>query len=322
MMAVAAAFGAGKDLTGSWGITFPADFDDIGEKVVQMEVTKDAAGKYSANMLWRWGSPETVKEIKIDGNKFTLKHPYGADVAGEWDGDDIYIHYTFMLNGKLKDSRKILPAGSKGLKGHRNAPLPDETVDTRAAKLGEPVDLLKDGIDGFVTLPGKGRDCWSFKDGVLANDVGRDEKGNWKGGGLNIRTKRGDFADFNLEYDVRVTTNANSGVYLRGRYEIQTADTTKVKKPDRHSMGAYYGRVAPCSYAEKKPDEWQHVNVTLYRRHLTVWLNGVEIIRNAPITGITGGALDAEEDQPGPIYIQGDHSNAQYRNMVLKPVVD
>ena len=309
------------DLVGSWGVTIPADFDDIGEKVVHLIVTKDAAGKYEGLMLWRWGSPEKVKDFKVSDGKFSLKHPYGAAVEGEWEGDDLYLHYTFMLNGKLKDSREILK-GSRGLKGHRNSPIPAERIDTRAAKLGEPIDLLKDGMDGWETIPGKGRNCWSFKDGTLSNDVGLDEKGQWKGGGLNLRTKRADFTDFNLEYDVRVATNSNSGVYLRGRYEIQTVDSFKARKPDLHSMGAYYGRVAPCAKAEKKPGEWQHVNVTLYKGHLTVWLNGVNIIRNAPVTGITGGALDAEEEKPGPIYVQGDHSDADYRNMVLRPVIE
>ena len=326
LMMVAAALTAGmavgaKDFEGSWGVTIPADFDDIGEKVVHLIVTKDAAGKYEGLMLWRWGSPEKVKDFKVADGRFSLKHPYGATVEGEWEGDDLYLHYTFMLNGKLKDSREILK-GSRGLKGHRNPPVPAERIDTRAAKLGEPIDLLKDGMDGWETIPGNGRSCWSFKDGTLSNDVGLDEKGQWKGGGLNLRTKRADFTDFNLEYDVRVATNSNSGVYLRGRYEIQTVDSFKARKPDLHSMGAYYGRVTPCAKAEKKPGEWQHVNVTLYKGHLTIWLNGVNIIRNAPITGITGGALDAEEEKPGPIYVQGDHSNADYRNMVLRPVRD
>ena len=309
------------DLVGSWGVTIPADFDDIGEKVVHLIVTKDAADKYEGLMLWRWGSPEKVKDFKVSDGKFSLKHPYGATVEGEWEGDDIYLHYTFMLDGKLKDSREILK-GSRGLRGHRNPPVPAVRIDTSAAKLGEPIDLLKDGMDGWETIPGKGRNCWSFKDGTLSNDVGLDEKGNWKGGGLNLRTKRADFTDFNLEYDVRVATNSNSGVYLRGRYEIQTVDSFKARKPDLHSMGAYYGRVAPSVAAEKPADEWQHVDVTLYRYHLTVVLNGVTIIDNAPITGLTGGALDADESAPGPIYVQGDHSDADYRNMVLRPVIE
>jgi len=83
-------------------------------------------------------------------------------------------------------------------------------------------------------------------------------------------------------------------------------------------MAAYYGRVTPSVAAERKAGEWQHVSVTLYKRHLTVLLNGKRIIDNAPVTGITGGAIDANEFVPGPIYLQGDHSDADFRNMILK----
>ena len=87
-------------------------------------------------------------------------------------------------------------------------------------------------------------------------------------------------------------------------------------------MAAYYGRVTPSVAAEKPAGEWQHVNVTLYRRHLTVILNGTKIIDNAEVTGVTGGALDANEFVAGPLYIQGDHADADYKNMILRPVVD
>ena len=88
-----------------------------------------------------------------------------------------------------------------------------------------------------------------------------------------------------------------------------------------HSMGTYYGRVAPSVAAEKPAGEWQHVNVTLYKRHITVILNGVRIIDNAPVVGITGGAVDANEFVPGFIYLQGDHSDADYKNMILRPAI-
>ena len=86
-------------------------------------------------------------------------------------------------------------------------------------------------------------------------------------------------------------------------------------------MAAYYGRVAPSVSAEKAPGEWQHVNVTLYKRHITVILNDVKIIDNAPVVGITGGAIDANEFVKGPLYLQGDHSDADYKNMILRPAV-
>ena len=110
----------------------------------------------------------------------------------------------------------------------------------------------------------------------------------------------------------------NSGVYLRGIYEIQVLDSYG-KPVDMHHMAAYYGRVVPKVAAEKPAGEWQHVSVTLYKRHLTVVLNGVTIIEDAPVVGITGGAIDADEFVPGPIYLQGDHSDADFKNMILRP---
>ena len=120
---------------------------------------------------------------------------------------------------------------------------------------------------------------------------------------------------------MRVPAGSNSGVYLRGRYEIQVLDSYG-KPVDCHNMAAYYGRVTPSVAAEKKPGEWQHVSVTLYKRHMTVVLNGTTIIDNAPVVGVTGGAIDANEFKPGPIYLQGDHSDADFKNMVLRPAVN
>ena len=90
---------------------------------------------------------------------------------------------------------------------------------------------------------------------------------------------------------------------------------------DCHNMGAYYGRVTPAKAVEKPAGEWQHVDVTLCNRHLTVILNGTVILDDVPIVGITGGALDADEFVPGPIYLQGDHSDADFKNMILRPVL-
>ena len=50
-------------------------------------------------------------------------------------------------------------------------------------------------------------------------------------------------------------------------------------------------------------------------------LNGTTIIEDAEITGVTGGAIDADIDAPGPIYLQGDHADADYRNMILRPAL-
>ena len=118
-----------------------------------------------------------------------------------------------------------------------------------------------------------------------------------------------------------VPAKCNSGVYLRGRYEIQVLDSFDRGKTDCHFMGALYDLITPTASAEKPAGEWQHVDLTLYKRHLTVTLNGVKIIDNQPIPGVTPGAIDGNEFVPGPILLQGDHSNASFKNMILTPIV-
>jgi hypothetical protein len=129
-----------------------------------------------------------------------------------------------------------------------------------------------------------------------------------------------DFGDFNLTAEVNVPPNGNSGIYLRGIYEVQVIDSFG-KPLDCHNMGAVYGRITPMVAAEKPAGEWQTLDITLVDRHATVKLNGQTIIDNQPIAGCTGGALWSDQMRPGPIYLQGDHTGVQYRNMVLRPVV-
>ena len=112
----------------------------------------------------------------------------------------------------------------------------------------------------------------------------------------------------------------NSGIYLRGRYEIQVTDSYQ-QPLDPHNMGAVYSRITPSVSAEKAPGEWQTIDITLVDRHVTVILNGTTIIDNQPLLGCTGGAIDAVDTGKGPIYVQGDHTGIKYRNIVLTPVV-
>jgi hypothetical protein len=101
---------------------------------------------------------------------------------------------------------------------------------------------------------------------------------------------------------------------------VQVADTYG-KNPDPHNMGGVYSRIAPTEAVEKPAGEWQTMDITLVDRHVTVVLNGKKIIDNKPVLGCTGGALWSDPLRPGPIYLQGDHSGVNYRNMVLRPVV-
>lgn len=193
--------------------------------------------------------------------------------------------------------------------------------DISKAKRGEKIDLLKDGMAGWEATDPKARMGWSVKDGVLSNETGIDPTKTSRGGAgtTHLKTKCADFYDFELSYDVLVQKKCNSGVYLRGRYELQVNDSYG-RKVDCHNMAALYDLITPTVAAEKPAGEWQHVDVTLYKRHLTVVLNGTKIIDNQPIPGVTPGAIDGNEFVPGPILLQGDHSNASFKNMFLTPL--
>ena len=285
---------------GNWGLKLGYDGMNAGHMIV----SRDASGNPQALVLWRWASPTQRKNVVIDGNRLSFELGGGVVVEGEVKGN--------LFTGVAKKGDKV----ETTVEGWRNPVI--KPASTKDAVLGEPIDLLADGMDGWELMSKTAKNGWSFKDGVLSNSLGLKPDGSWAGGGANLMSKRADFYDFNLEYDVRVPKNSNSGVYLRGRYECQVLDSYG-KPVDCHNMAAYYGRVTPKVAAEKKPGEWQHVSVTLYKRHLTVVLNGTTIIEDAPVVGITGGAIDANEFVPGPIYLQGDHSDADFRNMILRP---
>jgi len=202
--------------------------------------------------------------------------------------------------------------------GKRIPPLPP-APDLTKVKFGEPIQLLngKNLIGWRLTNP-NAADGWSVSGGILSNNPVQEEGKPHKNYG-NLRTDR-EFEDFNLTLDVRVPKDGNSGVYLRGVYEIQVADSYG-KPTDSHNMGALYSRITPSASVEKPAGEWQTLDITLVDRHLTVVLNGTKIIANQPVLGVTGGALSPDEFKPGPLYLQGDHKAVEYRNLVLRTVV-
>src|SRR5699024_2102386 len=121
--------------------------------------------------------------------------------------------------------------------------------------------------------------------------------------------------------EFRYPEGSNSGIYLRGRHEIQIVDSYG-QEPDSHLLGGVYGFISPNVNASKRAGEWQKYDITLRRRMITVVLNGTEVICNRRIPGITGGVLDSNEGEPGPIMLQGDHGSVQFRNIRITPAED
>jgi hypothetical protein len=166
---------------------------------------------------------------------------------------------------------------------------------------------LFDGRDMAVWRADGGNNQWHVTQGVLVN----------KASGANLITRQ-TFGDFKLHVEFRYPPGGNSGVYLRGRYEVQIEDT-RGREPASEHLGGIYGFIAPSEDAAEPAGTWQSFDITLVGRHVTVVLNGTTIISNQAIPGITGGALDSREGEPGPIMIQGDHGPVEYRNIILTP---
>ena len=135
----------------------------------------------------------------------------------------------------------------------------------------------------------------------------------------NLRTEA-EFEDFWLHIEFLVEKDRNSGVYLRGMYEAQVVDRDS-RMQGLQGVGAIFGEIAPSKNAGKPGGEWQTYDLTLVDRHITVVLNGEKVIDNQPIAGPTGGAVFTDPTKPGPIHLQGDHTNVQYRNIYLAPVM-
>ena len=126
------------------------------------------------------------------------------------------------------------------------------------------------------------------------------------------------FKDFKLHIEFRYPAGSNSGVYLRGRYEVQIIDS-KGQEPLKILLGAVYGFLTPNEMVAKDPGEWQSYDITLVGRLVTIVANGKTIICDQEIPGITGGAINSREAEPGPILIQGDHGPIDFRNIVITP---
>ncbi len=339
------AFAEDKPFVGSWALTPTTG------GAGWLEV-RQAEGCLDGTLLWMGGSPEQQTRVWMDGDTLcalrvwneelrdasgkvtcTVAHP--VSLTATLSGDTLHGFLSQPSNegtGVWKDE----------FTGTRTPPMPP-APDLSKLRFGDPVSLIngKDLVgwaviggahwstlglktpeggaaQGWVPMDESVANGWTVRDGVLANDPVQKEGQPYIRYG-NLQTMA-NFEDFNLTTEVNVPPSGNSGIYLRGIYEVQVIDSFG-KPLDCHNMGAVYGRITPTVAAEKPAGEWQSLDITLVDRRATVKLNSQTIIDNQPIAGCTGGALWSDQMRPGPIYLQGDHTAVQYRNMVLRPVV-
>ena len=305
-----------ESYVGTWTLTLP----NGGAGWLGVE---EEDGRLSASMLWGGGSVFPLESAVVEDGKLVLKRvrkvprrrpeqrvtEVAETIIAERSGDALKL--TLVREPNVgKSSRQEFT-------GKWCPPVPPKP-DLSKAKFGKPI-VLFDGksLDGWkLTNPGQ-KNGWSVQDGELVNDPVQPEKGHISYG--NLRTEA-EFEDFNLKLEVNVGEGGNSGIYLRGIYEIQVSDSYG-RELDSHNMGGVYSRITPSVSAEKPAGQWQSYDITLLDRHVTVVLNGKKIIDNEPVHGCTGGALWADPFRPGPIYLQGDHTGIRYRNIVLTPIV-
>lgn len=283
----------------------------------------EEAGKLKGDALWGAGSVRPVDSIKLVGDQlvFTRAMPVRS---GPDKGKKTTETFTATRKGdELKitwvktrpDGREF---GRAELEGRRLPPMPDRP-DLSKVKFGKPVTLFNgEDLKGWELVGENKVNGWIAKDGVLVNNAVQQKGKKVPYGNLKSAEE---FEDFKLTLDVNVPEKSNSGIYLRGLYEIQVLDSYG-KPLNSHNMGALYSRVTPSVAAEKPAGEWQKMEITLVDRHVTVVLNGKTIIDNQPALGCTGGALGSDPMKPGPLYLQGNHGAVSFRNIVLTPVVN
>jgi len=305
---------------GRWALTIPGGGAGwLG--VEQMD------GQLKASILWGGGSVVPVTRAKMDGDVLKLERDYKIRRKNK-QGKVTQKLWTETIIARVSDDTlnltQIRPRSNgegvdrKEFTGKRIPPLPRRPNLSRV-KYGKPIVLFNGtNLDKWkLTNPGQ-TNGWSLKDGILDNNPVQ-QKGKRHISYGNLRTKA-EFEDFNLKLEVKVPKGGNSGIYLRGIYEIQVSDSYG-RPLDSHNMGAIYSRIKPVVNAEKPAGQWQSMNITLLNRHVTVVLNDKVIIDNEPLLGCTGGAMWSDEFKPGPIYLQGDHAAIKYRNIVITPII-
>jgi hypothetical protein len=282
---------------GRWDITVQAADGTNYPSWLEVRLRKE--NELMASFVGRFGSMRYASKAQYSNGQLTIAIPAQYEAAPK----------ELVFTGKLEGENLVGTVGDE--KGN-----PIQWTGKRAPALtpaktvawGKTIQLFngKD-LTGWKQRNNNHPNCWSVVDGLMTNktpcaDIISEQK----------------FTDFKAHIEFQVPANGNSGVYLRGRYEVQISDGFN-QVLDSLRMGAVYGWLKPAVNAAKKPGEWQSLDITLIGRKVSVVFNGQTIIDNETIPGITGGALDSDEAAAGPIMLQGDHTKVQYRKVEITP---
>ena len=283
-----------QSIEGRWDLTVTIDGKEYPS---WLEVSHSGFHTLVGQYVGTVGSARPISNIDFKDGKFTFSIPpqwekgtNNLTLEGTLDGD--HINGTIISS----DAKKYNWTGVRAPSMRNN----------KTVTWGKPIKLFNGtDLNGWHAT---GVNQWKAVNGILRSDKT----------GSNLVTDE-KFTDFKLHIEFRYDKGSNSGVYLRGRYEVQIADS-KGLEPLKGELGAIYGFITPSEMMAKSPGEWQTYDITLKGRMVTLVANGKTIICNQEIPGITGGALDSHEGEPGPLLIQGDHGPIDFRNIILTPI--
>jgi hypothetical protein len=280
-------------IEGRWNLTVQMSGKEMPS---WLEVTHSGHKTLVGQFVGVSGSARPIAKVEFSNGQLRFAIP------PQWEQGNQDLVVEGRLQGEQLSGTMTFPDGKRYNWTARRAPALRRPAP---AAWDTPITLFNGtSLDGWQAM---GENQWQAVDGIL-----RSPKS-----GSNLQTTR-TFDDFKLHVEFRYPEGSNSGVYLRGRYEVQIEDS-KATQPASGLFGGVYGFLAPSEMVNKKPGEWQTFDITLVGRMITVEANGKTIICNREIPGITGGALDSKEGEPGPLYLQGDHGPVEFRNIVLTP---
>lgn len=287
---------AQASIEGRWDITVNAE--NGRQAPSWLEIRHSGVNGYVGRFVADGGSARPISKVEYKDGKMSFHIP------AQWERTDKEL----VMEGILKADQLIGTMTATNGKVYtwvgERAP---KLWRDKAPKWGKPIHLFNGkNLTGWEAL---GDNQWVVENGVLKSPKS----------GSNIRSVQ-TFNDFKLHIEFRYPKGSNSGVYLRGRYEIQIEDN-KGKEPQSTYLGGIYGFIDPLEMVAKDAGEWQSYDVTLIGRIVTLVANGKTIIYKNEIPGITGGALDSKEGNPGPIMMQGDHGPIEFRNIIITPAL-
>lgn len=285
-------------LEGRWDLEISKDGTQLPS---WLEIKKSGYKTLIGRFVYAFGSARPVAHIKLKNDKFHFTIP------SQWESDKEIIDMKFegqLVGDKLQGNMTYIDGKTYPWIAHR-AP---KFKHTKNPIWGAPVPLFNGkNLDGWHAT---GKNQWTVESGILMS----------KQSGSNLVTDQ-TFTDFKLHAEFRYPKNGNSGIYLRGRYEVQVADN-QGDEPSNIKFGGIYGFLTPNENAAKTAGEWQAYDITLIGNRVTIIANGITVINDQIIPGITGGALDSKEGMPGPFMLQGDHEPIEYRNIVVTPLME